>query len=393
MSLIHCPACTGSNISIFHELNKTPVNSCLLLKSQQEALAFPTGKIILTTCHDCGFIFNQAFDTSLTEYSSLYEETQRFSPTFNTFQDKLINRLLNDYNIHNKHVIEIGCGKGEFLIALCQIGNNKGIGFDPGFISSRIASKMEQYTHAHIEFIKDFYSAKYLHHQADLYCCKMTLEHIHQPALILQTIRQSINNNYNARVFIQVPNAERIINECAFEDIYYEHCNYFTQSSLNKILELNHFSVIENYYEYDNQYLTLIAKPLPVSTLCKKTAKESSTPNFQNFHQRWTTKKQTWEQLLRHWSEKKSKVVLWGGGSKAVSFLTSLNTYEIIEFVVDINPFRQDSYLPTTGQRIVAPKFLLEYKPDIIVIMNPVYLSEISESLNAMNLKPEILTL
>ena len=34
-------------------------------------------------------------------------------------------------------MLEIGCGKGEFLVRMCQFGNNKGIGIDPGIIPDR----------------------------------------------------------------------------------------------------------------------------------------------------------------------------------------------------------------------------------------------------------------
>ena len=42
--------------------------------------------------------------------------------------------------LRGKDIIEIGCGKGEFLLLLCEMGNNRGTGFDPGFVSERISS-------------------------------------------------------------------------------------------------------------------------------------------------------------------------------------------------------------------------------------------------------------
>ncbi len=46
-----------------------------------------------------------------------------------------------------------------------------------------------------------------------------------------------------------------------------------------------------------------------------------------------------------------------------------------------------------TGQEIVSPAFLVDYKPDVVIIMNPVYLDEITRDLHAMGLAPEIYTL
>jgi hypothetical protein len=76
--------------------------------------------------------------------------------------------------------------------------------------------------------------------------------------------------------------------------------------------------------------------------------------------------------------------VLWGALSKAVSFLTTLPLDGCIEYVVDISPHRQGRFMPGTGQAIVAPSFLADYRPDLVIAMNPVYLKEIRRDLEAI---------
>jgi hypothetical protein len=49
--------------------------------------------------------------------------------------------------------------------------------------------------------------------------------------------------------------------------------------------------------------------------------------------------------------------------------------------------------MPTTGQRIIAPAFLEEYRPDVVIVMNPIYRDEIEHDLDRMALRPEILAL
>ena len=83
--------------------------------SREEALAFPRGDIELGVCTGCGFICNPAFDPKRTEYSGRYEETQAFSPTFNKFHLALATELVERFELQGKTVVEIGCGKGEFL--------------------------------------------------------------------------------------------------------------------------------------------------------------------------------------------------------------------------------------------------------------------------------------
>jgi hypothetical protein len=82
--------------------------------------------------------------------------------------------------------------------------------------------------------------------------------------------------------------------------------------------------------------------------------------------------------------------VLWGSGSKAVAFLTTLGVDGEVESVVDINPFRHGRYLPVTGHEIVSPDELSTTSPDLVVIMNPVYRDEIREMLRVRGCEPEI---
>jgi hypothetical protein len=86
------------------------------------------------------------------------------------------------------------------------------------------------------------------------------------------------------------------------------------------------------------------------------------------------------------------RVVLWGSGSKAVAFLHAVDTMNYIEHVVDINPHRQGTFIAGKGQEIVAPEFLREHRPDIVIAMNPVYEQEIGKQLAEMGLTPTLLS-
>jgi hypothetical protein len=73
-----------------------------------------------------------------------------------------------------------------------------------------------------------------------------------------------------------------------------------------------------------------------------------------------------------------------------VAFLNTIGVKDEIEFIVDINTYRQGKYLPGSGKLIVAPAFLKEYRPDVVIAMNPIYLDEIRNDLHSMGLEPEL---
>lgn len=198
MSANHvCPNCGSVGMSVFCELESVPVHSVLLLPTRAEALNYAEGDIALGFCQTSGFVSNVAFDPTRHEYSSRYEATQAFSPTFNAFAQRLAMRLIDQYDLHGKHIIEIGCGQGEFLTMLCGLGGNGGVGFDPAYVSGRNESQAQN----RITFIKDFYSERYADYHGDFVCCKMTLEHIQHTADFISTVRRSLGDQSNTIVF------------------------------------------------------------------------------------------------------------------------------------------------------------------------------------------------
>lgn len=385
-----CPSCFSKGMRVFHELKKVPVHSVLNLRTRETSLKYTRGDISLGFCQDCGFISNVAFNPGMLKYSSNYEETQGFSPMFNAFARRLATYLINKYELYNKDILEIGCGKGEFLTLLCELGENRGIGFDPAYVDGRNRSKARH----QVTFIKDFYSEKYVDYDGDLICCRMTLEHIHDTANFVSMVRRSIGNRTNTLVFFQVPDVTRILRDSAFEDIYYEHCSYFSPGSLARLFRKCGFDVIHLEREYNDQYLLIEAKPgtgeVPTE-LSLENDLEKLRGYVSSFHENFQRKLHFWNFKLDEIKANGRRAVLWGSGSKGVAFLTTLGIYDGIDYVVDINPYRQASYMAGTGQEIVAPDFLKEYKPDIVIVMNAVYLEEIQHDLNRMRLSPELL--
>jgi SAM-dependent methyltransferase len=386
-----CPACGDANIHSFYKVANVPVNSCVLMRSPEEALAYPRGTIDLFFCGQCGFIFNRAFDPRLIEYSERYEETQGFSDTFNAFHKGLAERLIDRYDLHGKKVIEIGCGKGEFLTMLCELGKNRGTGFDPTYVADRSrAAKTNLAT-----FVTDFYTERYVEREADFICCKMTLEHIPTVEKFISMVHRAAERNPNAVVFFQVPDVTLILEQFGFWDIYYEHCSYFTPGSLRSLFERCGFDVSDVWIDYGGQYLMIEAVRSAKNAATRPndcTDTESLTRLVDRFAETVPARHAAWKKRLNAWATQGQKVVLWGSGSKAVSFLTTLGITDELQYVVDINPHRQGMFMPGTGHSIVSPDFLSRYKPDQVIIMNPIYHDEISKMLKERGIEPVIST-
>jgi hypothetical protein len=403
-------------MSVFYEVKNVPVNSVLLVMSREEALNFQRGDITLAVCPACGFISNITFDKALTQYTARYEATQGYSPTFNKFHRALAQDLIDRYDLHGKDVIEIGCDKGDFITMLVEMGDNRGVGFDPAYVPDRHPSPAAD----RLTFIPDFYSEKYAEYHADFICCKMTLEHIPDVGDFASTVRRSIGDRPDTVVFFQIPNARYVLCDVAFWDIYYEHCSYFTKGSLARLFRRCGFDVRDLWTAYDDQYLMIEARSSPETEFLLRNSVSTALPEAGGqgsggaeekeivgeespaetldmvayFVEHYEAKRDEWQRELARMKAAGQKVVLWGGGSKGVAFLTTLGqSLDDIAYAVDINPIKNGAFMAGTGQEIVAPSFLQEYRPDVVIIMNPVYRDEITRDLTTMGLSPDIRTL
>jgi Methyltransferase domain/C-methyltransferase C-terminal domain len=382
-----CPNCRSEGCCHpFYEVLRVPTNSCLLVEDRARALDFPTGDIVLASCRKCGFIFNAAWDSERTIYSDQYEETQGFSPTFNAFNHAIAEELISSYDIRGKTVLEIGCGKGEFLSLICTLGSNRGIGYDPSFVPARQKPKQD------VRFVREFFTEDTRETAPDLLCCKMTLEHVGQTHRFLASVR-SVANRKDSVIFFQVPDVGRILKEGAFWDVYYEHCSYFSAASLKHLFTRTGFAVRRIWTGYDDQYLMIVSSPAEHGIDATPGDADAVAAMSGSFAAAAARSRTAWINRLRYWAAGGQRTVLWGSGSKAVAFLTTLGVYDEVEHVVDINPYRVGKFLPGTGQRIVAPTFLREYRPDNVVIMNPVYRDEVERELARQRCEPRVYTI
>jgi len=244
-------------MEIFYEAKNIPVHSCMMLENQQQAVDFPTRDLALGFCSKCGFISNVMFDVTVQNYAEGYEEQQSFSPRFREFQSDLINGLIERYDLRNKDVVEIGCGKGDFLVELCEAGDNRGVGIDPTCDPKR----MEGRGKGRVRFLAELYSEQHEELPCDFLCCRHTLEHIHLTADFIQSVRKVVVDRKEMVVFFEVPAIERVLSEDAFWDIYYEHCSYYSLGSLARVFRANRFDVIELEMDFDDQYLLIVVRP------------------------------------------------------------------------------------------------------------------------------------
>ncbi|MHB8814684.1 MAG: class I SAM-dependent methyltransferase [Steroidobacteraceae bacterium] len=388
-----CNACGSADIQTFYRVDQVPAHSCLMLSSREEALAFPRADIELGFCRACGFIGNVRFDPRLNEYSAAYEETQAYSPRFLQFLDEVWDDQIARFGLGpGMTALEIGCGKGEFLVGLCERSGCGGIGLDPAYRPERTRSSAAE----RLTFVRDFYGPKYAHLRADYLCCRHTLEHIAPVLDFVRLVRATIGDRRHVNVFFELPDMERVLQQGAFWDVYYEHCTYFTRGSLARLFRAAGFDVHRLYKAYDDQYLMLEAQPAPRPTdarLPQEHDLDATASLIARFEQQVGERLQFLSDALARHRARGHRLAIWGSGSKCVSLISALNLGPELVAVVDINPHKHGKFLAGSGLEIVSPEALRSLRPEVVLAMNAIYGEEIRHDLAARSLHPELIAL
>ncbi len=383
-----CPACGSADLSDIYELKAVPVQSSVLLDSRAEALAYPCHSITLRFCAECGLVFNSSFDLSLVDYASTTEESQHFSGTFNRFAKRLIAEIASRYDLNGKQTLEIGCGKGDFLQELARQTRTNCTGVDPGFIPERLPG-----VNGHgIVFQRDYFDPAAIVVAPDFVVCRHTIEHIPEVGTFMRDVAAVVAGRTDVGIFFETPDMRRVLAEGAFWDIYFEHCSYFTLGSLARLFRRTGLNVTRLYLAYDGQYIILYAEPDGGRGihLAEEDDLDALRALAADFPAKVAEVRASWTDFVRKRHKAGKRVAIWGGGSKAVGFLTTNDLAEEVAQVVDINPYKQGKFLPGTGHQVIAPEDLSGAPPDAVIVMNPVYLSEIGAQLEGMGLAPEL---
>lgn len=384
-----CPACDSGELVMGPRIDDVPVHVGVLWPSEQEARECPRGDIHLAFCRNCGFVHNALFDEALVDYSLSYDNALHYSSVFQEYEQELASYLVDRYDLHNDLIVEIGCGPAHFLGLLCQLGDNRGLGFDP----SHDPAHLDELAVGRVEVVTGYYDETSRDIEAALLCARHVLEHIAEPLDMLRGLRRTLDGADTA-LYFEVPNALLALEQLSVWDLMYEHCGYFTTGSLERIFARSGFEVLAVREAYEGQFVSVEARPGVVKDDAVDNSELAKVASLvEAFSEHLVLQKQAWDDRLSEYHDEGKKTVVWGAGGKAVSFMSFLSEPGLVDVLVDVNPRKHGMYLAGSGQQIVSPESLVDLGPDVVVVMNALYRDEITETLDSLGLtETEVVT-
>lgn len=385
----HCPSCGGDERVGFLDLTGMPVFNNVLWPDPAAASSAATGDINLAICCGCGLISNTAFDADLVHYGPAYENSLHGSATFQEFAGQLAQRLAADHHLAGGHVLEVGAGSGEFLAMLCHTAGCTGAGFDPSHDQSdqradRSRSRVAAGTLPAAHTIA-----------ADLVVCRHVLEHVNDPVGLLRAIATAVHPRTARQavpIYVEVPDAQHMLDEDAFWDVIYEHPLYFDRGALARTFVAAGYDVTRSGRAFASQFAWMEGVPAadpppPTPTPARDDAAERVTAAL-TFGERFRTRIAEHQARLER-ARRGGLVALWGAGSKGVT-MANLVPAARDALIVDVSVRKQGKRLPCTGQVVLAPEELAGCDLSLVVVMNPVYVEEVRQELTRLGVRADL---
>lgn len=325
------------------------------------------GPMLLRKNIDTDLIENGAFDPSIITYDQNYHNSQGHSEVFQTHLSNVIN-VFSQHFKPGSRLVEVGCGKGEFLDLLHTTGRYQVSGYD---VSYEGESPL-----IHARYLTDNDRIA-----ADGVILRHVLEHVSQPHLFLKTLHKVFGS---IPIYIEVPRSEWIFDNGAFFDITYEHVNYFSEQALAALFDRK---CISQKRIFEDQYQYLIANLGDFSVdFASLYGNESSwtSIDFDQLFPSITQKINHIESALHPLG----RIFLWGGATKGCMFLHHCLRLSRLSgrfsMVVDINPSKWGKLMPSTMLPICNPAQLFQQvnSHDMIIVANPNYRLEVISDLH-----------
>ncbi|MDZ7372425.1 MAG: class I SAM-dependent methyltransferase [candidate division KSB1 bacterium] len=385
---MQCPICESGDLQTVLEMRNVPVYCNVLLDDPEEALSVPRGDVKLSVCPVCGHGVNCAFESARVGYERLnYENSLHFSQTFRRFARRLARSLVQRYGLRGRTILEIGCGRGDYLRLLRDLAQTKGIGFDPGLAATDIPTEDPQ-----IRLLPVSFQPELVPEEVDFVIGRHVLEHLEHPAELLRDLREGLPATKQLWGYFEVPNFDWIVQRVAVLDVIYEHVHYFSHNSLQELFVKVGYGVRHCRSTYHDQYLGAEVEFWPLrSTRRRRPQRAPQMRGLQDFRVRCERFLQRWREFFFEQLRAGRKIVLWGIGSKAVNLLNLLELGSQPVWLIDQNPRKQGRYAAGTALVILAPEQARSIRPDIVLALNPAYRHEVQNTMAKLGVQCEVL--
>ena len=309
----------------------------------------------LVQCKCCGLV---QIPTEPVHYYKKVIRAGGGTTTMVNLRNEQYTEFMNRFNLKGKKILEVGCGKGEFLRIWKDYDVRAvGIEYDQELVTRARNEGMEVY-----KAYADDADTKLPEAPYDAFVQFNFLEHQPYPNDMLQCIYNNLTDDGVG--LVTVPSLEYILKYDGYYELIKDHIAYYSEETLKFLFQKNGFEVVDCHTVNRDTHSIMVRKR-------KKADVSSWKENFDSL-------KQELFDYVNGYVGQGKKVAVWGASHQGFTLIPSLGLSDKIAYIIDSAPFKQGKYAPASHIPIVDRKHYFEEPVASILIVAPGYTDEIA---------------
>ena len=361
--LTTCLACDSNNLSLAMDLGDQPLANNFS-KTPNKNEFYP---LRVNLCGDCYHLQL----THVVDPTIIYKNYAYVSGTSQTYLDYMwwFAKWVREYSkVQFGSVLDIGCNDGSQLDYFHKIGYNT-YGVDPAENLYEISKSKGH------RVVCGFWNEESIRNldnrQFDIVVSQNAFAHNPDPLTYLKLLKPMLKDH--GLFFIQTSQADMVHNG-EFDTIYHEHVNFYNINSMNKLCqraELELIDVIKTPI-HGVSYVFVIGNRKRTEHIKNLISMESNLLT-KKVYDKWQLDVQKintdFFNTCKNFRDKDYKLIGYGAAAKGNTLLNYAGVS--LDYIIDDNPLKQNTYSPGRDIPIVNSSILENFKNDDKIIFIP----------------------
>lgn len=359
MILKKCRVCNSPKLKKVFSLGNQPLANNLANFKNEKKENYPLALNVCQSCFNCQLTY--VINPKKLFLNYLYKSS--ISKSFQEHFEFASQKYVSMFSLSKKKsfIMDIGSNDGIALIPFKNKGFKNLIGIEPSKNLANITKKLKITTYNN--FLNNKISHE-LFNKCDLILASNVFAHVNN-------IKKMTNNIFkclklNGTLIIEVQYLVNMLKDGSFDNIYHEHVNYWSVSSLSnfffqfnaiifKVEKINtHGGSIRVFIKKNSNKKIIKHKSLIYFLNLEKKLKINKLKTYYNFKNSVIRRKKKIKKLFRNLELKKKLIIGYGAPAKATTLINYFSLQKKIKYIIDDNKFKENKFIPNTGIQIVS---------------------------------------